>query len=232
MSSTTAAPARSKRGKRKLDQAVEQEEKATAGGPAHPGDEAAPPTAPAPRLPHKFRQLDKPANLEAMLKEEKAGCVTAVTFGRDFGIRDGHLEQLALAAGPQLTELRLGSSDTGDGVYLTGAQLCVSSRTGDADGVTISFAYLSDNRASCVPNSCPCPRTHPPYLQLTDAAVDIIVRRCKNLDVLQLASCTGISNKAFAAICSGLPKLRELHVTGHDKSTGARPGHGRATQHA
>ncbi|PNW86382.1 hypothetical protein CHLRE_02g084200v5 [Chlamydomonas reinhardtii] len=176
MSSTTAAPARSKRGKRKLDQAVEQEEKATAGGPAHPGDEAAPPTAPAPRLPHKFRQLDKPANLEAMLKEEKAGCVTAVTFGRDFGIRDGHLEQLALAAGPQLTELRLGSSDTGDGVYLT------------------------------------------------DAAVDIIVRRCKNLDVLQLASCTGISNKAFAAICSGLPKLRELHVTGHDKSTGALKG--------
>ncbi|KAG2435265.1 hypothetical protein HXX76_007343 [Chlamydomonas incerta] len=169
MASIAAAPANSKKGKRKFEQVTEQEEK------SQPGD-SAPPAAPAPRLPHKFRQLAKPDALEAMLKEERSGCVTAVTFGQDFGVRDDHIRQLAQAAGPQLTELRLGSSDTGEGVWLT------------------------------------------------DAAVDVIARRCKNLEVLQLAACINISNKAFATICSGLPKLRELHVTGHDRRTGELKG--------
>ncbi|KAG2446733.1 hypothetical protein HYH02_008294 [Chlamydomonas schloesseri] len=177
MASTGAASiGNSKKGKRKFEQVAEPEEETAAGAP-QPGDTVAvAPVAPAPRLPYKYRQLAKPENLDALLGEDKAGGVTAVTFGPDFGVMDCHIARLAQAAGLQLTELRLGSSDTGDGVHLT------------------------------------------------EAAVDTIVRRCKGLEVLQLASCTSISNKAFAAICSGLPKLKELHFTGHDRSTGALKG--------
>ncbi|KAG2446734.1 hypothetical protein HYH02_008295 [Chlamydomonas schloesseri] len=120
-----------------------------------------------------YKQLLKHADLDALLKQNKAGGVTAVTFGPHFHVENDHVRRLAEAAGPQLTELRLGSSETGDGLYVT------------------------------------------------DAGVDIIVRHCPDLEVLQLAATTSISNRAFTRICSGLPKLRELHVTGHDKCRGA-----------
>ncbi len=43
-----------------------------------------------------------------------------VEFDRDFGIRDEHILRLVKAVGGQLTTLRLGNSDTGDGTWLTG----------------------------------------------------------------------------------------------------------------
>ncbi|KAG2495298.1 hypothetical protein HYH03_006570 [Edaphochlamys debaryana] len=126
-------------------------------------------------FPFKSVQLQKEADLDEMLKE-KPCTITSVTFGRDFNIRDKHLDQLSRATGRQLTELRLGSSDTGDGVWVT------------------------------------------------ESVVSLIVRRCPNLRVLQLESCTQLGNASFNAIIEGLPLLEELHITGHDRTSGRLKG--------
>lgn len=59
---------------------------------------------------------------------------------------------------------------------------------------------------------------------LTDAAVLATVECCPSLEELELASCIGVTEKAFAAILKGLPGLKELHLTGHDRVQGAPGG--------
>ena len=55
------------------------------------------------------------------IRRRRRAAVVAMQFGRDFDVRDEHVVRLVEALGPQLHSIRLGSSDTGHGVWLTDA---------------------------------------------------------------------------------------------------------------
>lgn len=81
----------------------------------------------------QLRYLKGPEDLQALLAGDAADkhAVVAVHFGPHFAVRDEHVLQLIEALGPQLQSLRLGSSDTGNGTWLTDrAVLAVVARCG------------------------------------------------------------------------------------------------------
>lgn len=114
------------------------------------------------------------AALDQLLVSPDASCISAVTFGAGFHVRDEHLRRLADALGSQLRSLRLGDTDTGDGVFVT------------------------------------------------DEAVKHVASKCPGLEELALEGCVGVSDAGFTAVLSSLSGLRELHLTGHDRSSGER----------
>ncbi|PNH04742.1 hypothetical protein TSOC_009082 [Tetrabaena socialis] len=57
-------------------------------------------------------------------------------------------------------------------------------------------------------------------VRVTDDGVMCIVEKCRGLRVLQLTSCTSVTDHAFAAMLERLGELEELHCTGHDRSNG------------
>ncbi|PNW86379.1 hypothetical protein CHLRE_02g084100v5 [Chlamydomonas reinhardtii] len=122
------------------------------------------------RRSHVF--LTNHAALDQLLVSPDASCISAVTFGAGFHVRDEHLRRLADALGSQLRSLRLGDTDTGDGVFVT------------------------------------------------DEAVKHVASKCPGLEELALEGCVGVSDAGFTAVLSSLSGLRELHLTGHDRSSG------------
>ncbi|KAG2446736.1 hypothetical protein HYH02_008297 [Chlamydomonas schloesseri] len=124
----------------------------------------------ASRRSHVF--LTNHAALDQLLVSPDASSISAVTFGAGFHVRDEHLRKLADAIGPQLRSLRLGDTDTGDGVFVT------------------------------------------------DAAVKHVAAKCHGLEELALEACVGVTDAGFSAVLNSLSSLRELHLTGHDRSSG------------
>ena len=72
---------------------------------------------------HQTLVLKEPSQLAAFLAAEGEANrgIVAVRFERDFDIKSEHVKSLVEAIGGSLDSLTLGSSDTGDGVWLTDA---------------------------------------------------------------------------------------------------------------
>ncbi|KAI8475069.1 MAG: hypothetical protein J3K34DRAFT_90680 [Monoraphidium minutum] len=62
-------------------------------------------------------ELRNPDALTALLAGDTAA-LRSVTFGHEFGVTDEHVASLAAAVGRQLTSLRLGCADSGEGARL------------------------------------------------------------------------------------------------------------------
>ena len=132
--------------------------------------------------PTQLRHLKSPADLDALLASAAAAAgVVAVQLGPDFGVRDEHVKRLVEALGLQLQSIRLGSSDTGDGVWLTDA------------AVHAVIAHCGPTLRELCLESCTC---------VTDAAFLAAVEGLPNLQVLGVTGHDDtIDERALAGGC-------------------------------
>lgn len=166
--------------------------------------------------PPQLRYLKDPADLAALLAEDAASAaraaVVAVTFGPNFDVRDEHVQRLLAALGPQLRSIRLGSSDTGHGTWLTDAAVHAVVA---ACGPNLQVLYLE----SCT--------------SVTDKAFLAAVEGLPNLQVLGVTGHDrsigarggreGAAPQAWPAVLWGLQEISRLAQRGAGSAATATP---------
>lgn len=137
--------------------------------------------------------LKTPADLDALLAAAAGGdgappaaAVAAVRLGENFNVRDTHIERLVGALGPQLRAIHLGSSDTGDGAWVTDA------------GVAAIVGGGCENLRELRLEAC---------VQVTDKAFAAIVAGLPQLEVLSI---TGHDKRIGAPACMAGRTQRSL----------------------